>query len=147
MTVDIRELLPQAGRMALLDVLVEADGEQLAAQTTVRADGLFDVDGRVPAVTGVEYMAQAVAAWAGHRSRGRGEPVRPGLLLGVRDFRVSVDEFLVGETLIVRVRRVVESAAGLAVFDAALHNDRLTASARLTVMTLQSLDDVDVPGH
>ena len=46
--------------------------------------GLFVEDGQVPAWVGIEYMAQAIAAWAGCRARAAGKPPQLGFLLGSR---------------------------------------------------------------
>jgi predicted hotdog family 3-hydroxylacyl-ACP dehydratase len=58
--------------MVLLDELIGATDSSLEARCIVRNDGLFTLaDGRVPAMVAVEYMAQAVAAFAGVRATTR----------------------------------------------------------------------------
>ncbi len=136
----IDDLLPHAGPMVLLDEVTAVSEDSLSARLTVRADGLFDNAEVVPALLGIEYMAQTVAAWAGYHAQRRGEPVRPGLLLGAREYHSSTAEFKVGETLDVNAALVMQSAAGMAVFDCTIDNERLAVSARLTVLTVDSHD-------
>ena len=140
----IDELLPHARPMVLLDEVTAVSENALSARLTVRGDGMFDeatnAAKTVPALVGVEYMAQTVAAWAGYHARRRGEAVGSGLLLGARDYHSSTTAFTVGETLDVNVALVLQSAAGLAVFDCTIENERFAVSARLTVITVDSLD-------
>ena len=140
--VDVEELVPHAGPMVLLECVIAVAEDTLTAEVIVRADGLFDDSGKVPAILGVEYMAQAIAAWAGYHAKQRGEQVLPGLLLGTRQYQSSTADFLVGEKLDVAVELVMQSSAGLAVFDCTIHNQRVTVSARLTVLTVESLDSI-----
>ena len=128
--------------MVLLERVTAVAQDTLTAEVIVRADGMFDNLGTVPSFVGVEYMAQAIAAWAGYHAKQRGEPVIPGLLLGARQYESSTPDFLVGERLDVAVELVMQSAAGLAVFDCTIRNERVTISARLTVLTVESLDSI-----
>ncbi|WP_308600681.1 hypothetical protein [Massilia sp. Dwa41.01b] len=75
---DIKTLVPHSGAMSLLDKLLAADAETLDAQVGIRANSMFSDGAAVGAWVGVEYMAQAVAAHAGHAAKLRGEPVRVG---------------------------------------------------------------------
>ena len=83
----IEELVPHTGPMCLLDRVIDAGDEHLVAEVTIRADDLFADGGAVGAWVGIEYMAQAVAAWAGWRARVQGGAPKIGLLLGTRDYR------------------------------------------------------------
>ena len=141
--INVADLLPHAAPMVLLDELVDVTEDTLTARVTVRGDGLFDKHGAVSCVLGAEYMAQAIAAWAGFHAVEQGERVKPGLLLGVRQYESSVAGFVVGEVLDVRVVKVMQSAAGLAVFDCTIHNDRVSLMARLTVITVDSFDELN----
>jgi predicted hotdog family 3-hydroxylacyl-ACP dehydratase len=140
---DLRDLVPHSGPMLLIDELISANDQYLEAACTVRNDGLFTVSGdRIPAMVAVEYMAQAVAAFAGVRATLRGEPIKPGLLLGARNFTSSAAYLSPGERLRIAVALVIESANGLAVFDCEITGADLHAGARLTVITTNSLDDL-----
>ncbi|MBW8843481.1 MAG: hotdog family protein [Burkholderiales bacterium] len=130
----ILELVPHAGPMCLLDRLLAAEGERLSAEVVVPAQGLFSHDGGVGAWVGIEYMAQAVAAWAGWQARQLGQPPRIGLLLGTRRYRCSVARFPAGQRLRVDIERGYQADNGLGQFECRIHADGVElASAQLTV--------------
>ena len=130
----IAELVPHEGAMRLLDRALEADATGLVAELTIRDDGLFHRDGGVEGWVGIEYMAQAVAAWAGHGARERGEVPRIGFLLGARKYACSRPRFLVGEVLRVEVRQKFVADNGLGQFDCSIAiGGQTVASAALTV--------------
>jgi len=70
----------------------------------------------VPAWIGIEYMAQAIAAWAGCRALARGEPARIGLLLGTRRYHGSVGHFAIGAQLRIEARRELFGDNGMGMF-------------------------------
>lgn len=130
----VRELVPHAGPMSLLDRLIAVEGERLSAEVVVPADGLFSHDGGVGAWVGIEYMAQAVAAWAGWQARQKGEAPRIGLLLGTRRYRCSVARFAAGQRLQVDIEGSYQADNGLGQFDCCIHSDGVQlVSAQLTV--------------
>ena len=131
---DIRSLLPHSGPMVLLDRVVAVDDESLCAEVRLRRDSLFCVDGAVGAWVGLEYMAQAIGAYAGYRARRRGEPVRIGYLLGTRHYECHKPQFTAGSRLQIHVKRLWQSEEGLASFDCRIEDDSgVLASAQLTV--------------
>lgn len=130
----ITELVPHAGPMCLLDRVLAAEGERLSAEVVVPAQGLFCQDGGVGAWVGIEYMAQAVAAWAGWQARAAGQPPRIGLLLGTRRYRCGVPRFAAGQRLQVDIERAYQADNGLGQFDCRIQADGVElASATLTV--------------
>ncbi len=131
---DIRDLLPHSGPMVLLDQVVAADDESLCAEVRVREESVFCVAGAVGGWVGLEYMAQAIGAFAGYRARRRGEPVRIGYLLGTRHYECKQPCFALGSRLKIYVKRVLQSADGLAAFDCRIDDENgMVASANLTV--------------
>ena len=121
-TYSIEELVPHKGPMCLLDRVVDAGDEHLVAEVTVRPGGLFD-DGRgVGAWVGIEYMAQAVAAWAGCRARARGGEPKIGLLLGTRNYTSAVSRFASGMCLTVAIHREFVADNGLGQFNCIISN-------------------------
>ena len=90
---DIRTLVPHAGPMVLLDRVIAADDENLCAEVRIRADSLFCVAGEVGAWAGLEYMAQAIGAYAGYAARKRGEPDQAWLLIGNADVMNAAGRF------------------------------------------------------
>lgn len=130
----IRELVPHSGPMSLLDCVIAVEGERLSAEVVVPADGLFSQDGGVGAWVGIEYMAQAVAAWAGCQAREQGQAPRIGLLLGTRRYRCSVPRFAAGQRLQIDIERGYQADNGLGQFECRIHADGVElASATLTV--------------
>jgi len=130
----ILDLVPHSGPMSLLDRVIAVEGETLSAEVVVPVDGLFSHDGGVGAWVGIEYMAQAVAAWAGWQARQLGEPPRIGLLLGTRRYRCAVARFAAGQRLQVDIERGYQADNGLGQFECRIHADgQELASATLTV--------------
>jgi len=97
---NLSEILPHQGSMLLLDEIVSCTEESLTARVTIRESSTFFRDDGVPSWVGIEYLAQAVAAWAG--KRGGGPQV--GFLLGVKKYTASHPVFSLGTTLTIEVR-------------------------------------------
>jgi predicted hotdog family 3-hydroxylacyl-ACP dehydratase len=133
-TLDIRRFLPHSGAMVLLDRLLEAGPEELLAETAIRPDSMFCDGHGVPGWVGVEYMAQAIAAYAGHTAQLRGEPVKIGFLLGTRRYESSCPVFAVGSLLKIHVKRILQADNGIGSFECHIHaGSQQLASATITV--------------
>lgn len=140
---EIRELLPHSGSMILLDRVVAFDDESLCAEVRVREDSLFYRDGAIGAWVGLEYMAQAIGAYAGYRARLRGEPVHIGYLLGTRHYQCTQPSFVLGSLLKVHVKQVFQSEQGLAAFDCRIEDENgQLASANVTVFQSATGDEL-----
>jgi predicted hotdog family 3-hydroxylacyl-ACP dehydratase len=130
----IADLLPHAGDMILLDSVEEIAGDRIVCHRTVRSDGLFlDADGNLPAWTGVELMAQSVAAWAGCRAREDQQPVQLGFLLGTRHYECNVEVFPAGTCLRIEAVRSFHDEHGMGVFSCRIEAPGVHAEARLNV--------------
>jgi predicted hotdog family 3-hydroxylacyl-ACP dehydratase len=131
---DIRALVPHSGPMVLLDRVISADEESLCAEVRIRSDSLFCLAGNVDAWIGLEYMAQAIGAYAGYTAHLRGEPVKVGYLLGTRCYECTRPVFTVGTVLRIHVKRVLQSENGMGSFECRIDdaNGQL-ASANLAV--------------
>jgi predicted hotdog family 3-hydroxylacyl-ACP dehydratase len=137
---DIRSLVPHSGTMVLLDRVISSDENSLCAEVAIHPSSLFYTDGGVGAWVGIEYMAQAIGAYAGYRARLRGEPIKIGFLLGTRRYESRAPVFLQGSVLKIHVKRALESDNGLASFDCHIDDDSgEIASASITVF--QPADD------
>lgn len=131
---EISQLVPHDGAMSWLDRVVEEGDEHLVAEATIRADHLLLRDGALSAAAGIEYMAQAVAAWAGAQRVRQGSEPKIGFLLGTRRYQCERARFAVGERLVVSVRRTFQADNGLGQFDARIDIDgQAIASASLNV--------------
>ncbi len=129
----VREVVPHAGKMVLLDEILDCNENSLTASLLITEETLFlDNMGRVPAWVGIEYMAQAVAAWAGTHAKIAGRPVQLGYLLGTRKYIAHVDNFLLGSRLTVTVKMIYRDNE-LGVFDCAIATDNLLVEASINV--------------
>jgi len=82
----IAGLIPHSGAMCLLDGVLQWDANRiLCISRSHRAvDNPLRADGRLPAVCGVEYAAQAMAVHGGLAGKVGGRP-RAGYLASLRD--------------------------------------------------------------
>ena len=130
----IEALLPHARPMILIDRVVDFDPNFIEAELTVRPDMPFFEPGKgVAAHIGLEWMAQACAAYVGLEALLANQTVRIGFLLGTRNFAAKVRWFAAGETPRVRADLVFRDGE-TGVFDCAIYRDELEAvRAQLTL--------------
>lgn len=112
----IEEVVPHRQDMCLLQRILRWDQDSIEAELVVPATGLFIEDGEMPAWIGIEYMAQAIAAWAGCRARAAGSVPQLGFLLGSRRYSSQRSGFPSGSRLRVQARRELLGDNGLALF-------------------------------
>lgn len=112
----IEEVVPHRQDMCLLDRILRWDQDGIEAELVVPEAGLFIEDGTVPAWVGIEYMAQAIAAWAGCRARTAGNPPQLGFLLGSRRYTSTRSSFPSGTRLQVQARCELLGDNGLGMF-------------------------------
>jgi predicted hotdog family 3-hydroxylacyl-ACP dehydratase len=91
--------------MLLVDAVTDYGADHATCALTVRQVPPFGTADAVPALVGLEYMAQAVGAYVGLRARDLGQPILPGFLIGVPALDLSVTSFAVGDQLTAHVRR------------------------------------------
>jgi predicted hotdog family 3-hydroxylacyl-ACP dehydratase len=89
---EIAGLIPHTGPMCLLDGVLQWDSSRIRciSRSHHAADNPLRADGRLPAVCGIEYAAQAMAVHGG-LARQAGSKPRRGLLASVRDMACSRD--------------------------------------------------------
>jgi len=136
----VEELVPHSGDMVLLERVVAAGEDTLTAKLRVREDGIFDRQGRVPAYVGIEYMAQAVAAFSGYHAKQAGRDVRLGFLLGTRKFNSNIDSYRCGDELTVEVERLLQAENGMATFECKVIGAGVEQSARLNVYQPENIE-------
>ncbi|MGY6269627.1 ApeP family dehydratase [Achromobacter denitrificans] len=130
----IATLLPHAGAAILLDEVLSWDAETLTAAATVRPGPYSLPDGSLPPWLGLEFMAQAVGAWAGCHARAAGAPVRLGFLVGTRSYECASAGFPSGARLTVSAERSLSDGAGISLFECTLSGEAgQLAHARLNV--------------
>lgn len=117
------ETLPHRGRMLLLDEISGYGEDWLSAIVRIRADTLLAEAGGVPAWAGIEYMAQAAAAYAGIERLQKGQTPTIGFLLGTRRYESIRPWFAIGAELQIRAQIMLRDANDLAVFDCEIHHN------------------------
>ena len=137
---DIRSVLPHSGPMVLLDRVLAVSAEELCAEVCIGAHSLFFDGTGVGAWVGIEYMAQAIAAWDGYHTRQRNESVKIGFLLGSRRYESHCASFPVGSVLQVQIRRVLQGENGLAAFDCKIVDGAAATLANATITVFQPED-------
>lgn len=113
----VDDLVRHRGDISLLDRILGYGDNWLEARAVVTRSNLFLEHGQVPAWIGIEYMAQAVAAWAGTRARIEGRQVKVGFLLGSRRYESSVAGFPEGCTMRICVEQEMTGDNGMGVFN------------------------------
>ena len=88
----IAGLIPHAGAMCLLDGVVNWDENRIRCVSRSHLDPVnpLRAGGRLPAVCGIEYAAQAMAVHGGLAGKTRGRPAA-GYLASVRDVTCNRD--------------------------------------------------------
>ena len=122
-TSGIGQFMPHSGAMQWLDRIVGYGDDWLEAEGRVRPGGPIGDEKGVGAWAGIEYMAQAIAAFAGLRARMRGEQVKIGLLVGTRRYESRWSLFPAGSRLCVRVTHDYSANNGLSVFGCRIRCD------------------------
>jgi predicted hotdog family 3-hydroxylacyl-ACP dehydratase len=101
----VAEVVPHKPPMLLLDQVLSYGDDRVTCEVRIGPDTPFLEEDMVPAVVGIEYMAQTVAAYAGLTARGQGKAARIGFLLGCRDLKITTDGFALGDRLVVEAHR------------------------------------------
>jgi 3-oxoacyl-[acyl-carrier-protein] synthase-1 len=141
----VAALLPHGGAMVLLDRLLAIDEDSVCAEVTIGPGSVFHdpLNGGVGAWVGIEYMAQTIAAHAGHAALERGEPAKVGFLLGARRYEARQPLFATGSVLHIHARRALQGDNGLMAFDCRIEivdNGICSTAATATVAVFQPPD-------
>ncbi len=140
----LEQLLPHRKPMILLTRMVEATATTSVCEVDIGPDSQFcDGDG-VAAYVGIEYMAQAVAAFSGFQRHCNGQPIEVGFLISVPKFESYNPLFRLGKTLRVEVAHTWGESQ-LARFQCAIKdakNGELLQQAELSVFKPESLDNI-----
>ncbi|MGO1343083.1 ApeP family dehydratase [Chromohalobacter japonicus] len=114
---DIAPYVPHQREMCLLQRLMAVDADTLIAEITPRREDPFAVEAGIPGWVGLEWMAQAIAAWAGVMDDGPEAPTI-GFLLGSRSFHVTQPFFAFDIPLYVSIQLDFQAENGLGAFQA-----------------------------
>jgi len=116
----VEELVPHRGAMSLLESIDEYGEEWLRASLTTSPASTFADAHGVPGWVGIEYMAQAAAAFAGIERAQRGERPSIGFLIGSRYYRSMLEIIPFGTRLVVEARLALRDEEDFAAYDCAL---------------------------
>lgn len=109
-TLDIAALVPHKGPMCLLGEVMHYDERSILCRATSHrsAANPLRCDGRLPALAGIEYAAQALAAHCALTGVEAGQHASHGVLAGVRALALRVDRLDdIEEPLNVRAERLI----------------------------------------
>ena len=99
----VAQLVPQQQPMMLLERICDCGEDFIeCAVTAGRAKAPQLEEGRIAVWTGLEYMAQTLAAFAGVHAFRAGTDVRKGVVLGSRKMQCMVSSFEEGQQLLIR---------------------------------------------
>jgi predicted hotdog family 3-hydroxylacyl-ACP dehydratase len=140
----LQQLLPHRPPMILLTRMVEATATTAACEVDIGPDTQFCGGEGVAAYIGIEYMAQAVAAFSGFQRHCNGQPIEVGFLISVPKFKSCIQSFRLGQTLRVEVAHTWGESQ-LARFQCVIkdpQNGTLLQEAELSVFKPESLDTI-----
>ncbi|MBQ0712024.1 MAG: hypothetical protein KBT53_03595 [Porticoccus sp.] len=135
----IIDVVPHGAPMSLLDKIESHSAVGLVASVTITSESMFCEEDGVPAWVGIEYMGQAVAAWAGVEARLKGKPVKIGFLVSARRYISPVSHFCIGETLQIAVEQITDITTGLGVFDCRISIGHKEIQANLNVFMPENI--------
>jgi len=114
----IEDYIPQRNNMLLVDGLLEIGQSNILATVSNVSKSSFALPcGRVPTWVGIEYMGQAVAAYAGNTQIQKNLPVSLGFLSGIRQYKASRHFFFAGESLVISCIKIFGEDEGVGAFD------------------------------
>ncbi len=129
----VTDLVLHRGPSVLLDRILDVSTTRCLALVRLEPGAWYlQADGSAPAWVGLEWMAQAAAAFSGHRHREAGREPRIGFLLGTRDYEALVPSFPVGLELEVEAEVLFLDDSGPGAFTCEVrHKGETLARARL----------------
>lgn len=143
----IADLVPHSGSMCLLDEVLEIGDEHLRARITPRTDDPFaDTSSSeplgIPSWVGLEWLAQAIAAWSGHVASAKGGHPQIGFLLGTRRYHCEIEYFAFNTPVEAEIHLDYRADNGLGAFRGELHSSdgKLLAQATLNVFQPDSAE-------
>lgn len=140
---DVARLLPHAEPMILIDKIVSYGDGCLEARVEHEKPSLFaDSKGNVPVWVGIEYMAQAIGAFAGIQSLHNNKEVSIGFLLGTRKYEAFTSEFKSNCPVTIKIKEVYRDDNNLALFDCEISADDVLATAQIKAIQPENVNDI-----
>ena len=138
----IEDILPHQAPMILIDPLVEYTDDWACCQVKISTNSLFyDADKQgVPSYIGSEYMAQAIAAFAGAQALNNNKEVSIGFLLGSRKYQALQPYFPLDKTFNITIKELYREDSGLRVFECEIKDSTNTLFAQANINVFQPDD-------
>ncbi|MGB1263394.1 MAG: 3-hydroxylacyl-ACP dehydratase [Cognaticolwellia sp.] len=139
---DITQVLPHQSPMILIDSLEHYDSDSCRCTVTIAPESaFFDANKKsVPSYIGSEYMAQAIAAFAGANTLDAQGEVQIGFLLGSRKYKTQRGYFSLGETLTITIKELYREDSGLRVFECEILSAEHEILAQANINVFQPKD-------
>ncbi|SDU24042.1 ApeP family dehydratase [Halopseudomonas salegens] len=112
--------VPHRGDICLLERLLEVNDDYLLAEVIPTENNLFARPQGIPAWVGIEWLAQAVSAWAGVQSALHNQAPQIGFLLGTRRYRCDPLHFAFNQPVRAQIIPDFRADNGLGAFNGCL---------------------------
>jgi len=138
----ICDILPHAGDMCLLSELVDVTPEKIAciSRSHLEADNPLRIQGKLPAIAGIEYASQVVALHGQIETLNRGSRPVIGFLASVRDVEIHAtlldednSELYIEASQIMRIEGAVTYDFSIRAGDRRLLSGRMTTKLMMEV--------------
>jgi len=136
----VDELVPHRGSMCLLESIDDYGADWLRASATASPTCLFAAPDGIPGWVGIEYMAQAAAAFGGIEQAQRGAAPSIGLLIGTRYYRCMLELIPFATRLQVQVHLAMRDDDDFAAYDCTLD----AGAQRIAECTLKAFRPRDI---
>lgn len=138
----IIDVLPHREPMILVDSLVSYDNDSCICQVKITKESPFydESQSGVPSYIGIEYMAQAIAAYSGANALDNHDKVTIGFLLGSRKYKTFKSYFLLNTLLSIEIKQLYQEASGLSVFECEINDQTSETLANANINVYQPND-------
>lgn len=138
-------LIPHDYPMVFVDRVLLYDTSSIEVEVLISNKPLLH-NGLLSSWTGVEMMAQTIAALGGIRHKLSAQAIRVGFLVSARKFKAVVPAFEEGMRLRIIAHEVLVSSDGLAVFDCEIY-DRDNETGPLVSATIHVFQPQNIPAQ
>jgi len=139
---DIDQVLPHQSPMILIDTLEHYDADSCRCTVTITQQSAFYnvLKKGVPSYIGSEYMAQAIAAFAGAHALDENASVQIGFLLGSRKYKTMQSYFELADTFTITIKELYREDSGLRVFECEILSFEHAVIAQANINVFQPKD-------
>lgn len=128
---EVTKFIPHRQRMVLIDEIENISKEEFIARVNITTDSLLYTEAGVPSYCGIEYMAQAIAAYNTIYYTSN-QKIKIGFIVSVRNFQTQTTHFKFGDQLEISVIPVlIVQNSGSFTCTITCNNEEV-ASARIT---------------